>query len=239
MKKKTFTITVTPVNDIPQWMVGENIEIFEDAGEQNILNFITDIDDGDPEVTQTLTFNLIDVSNSALFTELPSIDATGKLKYITEENMNGSSLVYFTLSDDGGFENGGVNQTAQQFFEISVIAVNDAPSFEITEVGVQNEDLYLAEEIIVTPNLPPNDEGGQNVQYSLSSLEAVNDKGISFASLTINNSTGNVSIYPITNGNGIDTLTIIANDGSGTENGGEESFEQSFVFKVNPINDPP
>ena len=238
-EEKTFTITVTPVNDVPQWTVSNNIEILEDAGEQNVLNFITEIDDGDPEVTQTLTFNLIDVSNFALFAETPSIDATGKLTYLIEEDMNGSSLVYFTLSDDGGIENGGVNQTGQQFFEITVIAVNDAPTFEITEVGVQNEDLYSVEEIIVTPHLPPNDEGNQSVQYSLSSLEAVNDKGVSFATLTINNSTGNVSIYPITDGNGIDTLTIVANDGSGTENDGEESFEQSFVFKVNPVNDPP
>ena len=43
------TINVNPVNDVPQWTVGGNIETFEDAGEQNILNFITNIDDGDPE----------------------------------------------------------------------------------------------------------------------------------------------------------------------------------------------
>lgn len=79
-------INVTPVNDIPQWTVGEGIEILEDAGLQTIQNFVTEIDDGDPEVTQELTFKLIDVSNESIFAELPAIDAIGTLTYLINED---------------------------------------------------------------------------------------------------------------------------------------------------------
>ncbi|MBC8311860.1 MAG: tandem-95 repeat protein [Candidatus Marinimicrobia bacterium] len=235
----TLIINVTPVNDIPQWSVGEGIEILEDAGSQSISNYITEIDDGDPEVTQILTFNLIDVTNAALFAETPSIDATGTLTYLINENINGSSLVYFTLSDDGGTDNGGVNQTSQQFFEIEVLPVNDAPAFGISELGELAEDDFSVAEIIVTPEIPPNDEGNQSVQYSLSNLEAINENGALFANLSIESATGNVTINPVENGNGEAVFTIIANDGSGTEYDGVEIFEQIFTYKVNAINDPP
>ncbi|MBT7377551.1 MAG: tandem-95 repeat protein, partial [Candidatus Marinimicrobia bacterium] len=235
----TLIINVTPVNDIPQWTIGKGIEVLEDAGSQNVLNYVTAIDDGDPEVTQVLTFNLIDVTNASLFAETPSIDATGTLTYLINEDINGSSLVYFTLSDDGGTDNGGVNQTSQQFFEIEVLAVNDAPTFGIDELGELAEDDFSVAEIIVTPEIPPNDEGNQSVQYSLSSLEAVNENGALFANLQIESATGNVTINPIANGNGQAVFTIVANDGSGTENGGAEIFEQNFTYIVNAINDPP
>ena len=54
--------------------------------------------------------------------------------------MNGSSLVYFTLSDDGGTENGGVNQTGQQFLEISILPDDDGCDYTIDECGVCDGD---------------------------------------------------------------------------------------------------
>ena len=238
--ESTLIINVTPVNDVPRWTVGEGIEILEDAGSQVIPNYITGVDDGDPEVAQILTFNLIDVTNPALFSETPSIDAMGTLTYLINEDINGSSLVYFTLSDDGGTDEGGVNQTGQQFFEIEVLAVNDPPAFGIDELGELAEDDFSVAEIIVTPVIPPNDEGNQSVQYSLSSFEAINANGVVFANLSIESGTGNVTINPIDNGNGVSQdIIITATDGSGTENEGIETFEQIFVYTVNDINDPP
>ena len=230
-EEKHFVINVIPVNDIPAWTVGERIEILEDSGPQNIINYITNIDDGDPEIAQILTFNRIDVTNSSLFAMEPEIDANGTLTFTINEDLNGTSLVYFTLSDDGGTDNGGINQTSQQFFEIQVIAVNDPPIFEINDLGELAEDDFEVAQIIVTPNIPPNDEGSQSVQYSLSSFEAINENGMIFANLTIESLTGNVTINPVEHGNGETQITITANDGSGSENGGSENYEQTFYFK--------
>ena len=107
----TLIINVVAVNDTPVWTVGETIEILEDAGIQNIPNYITGISDGDPEATQEqeLAFNLISVSYPSLFSEMPTIDEAGTLTFSISEDVNESSLiendsllVYFTLSDDGG-----------------------------------------------------------------------------------------------------------------------------------------
>ena len=246
-EEKTFNIFVTPVNDVPQWTMGEDLEILEDAGIVTIDDFITLVDDGDDEESQVLTFNLIDLSNSSLFSLSPTVETIvspnilldGRLSFQTSEDGNGSSIVYFTLSDNGGTEFGGVNESDILFFELSVISVNDAPSFTLSNIGVQNEDLYELDSVNVIIDTPPNDEGGQFVVYSLSSNEAVNENGLTFASLSINSQTGNITILPIENGNGEATLIVYANDGNGTVNGGEEIYEQSFIFKVNPINDPP
>ena len=91
----------------------------------------------------------------------------------------------------------------------------------------------------MTPNIPPNDEGSQIVQYSLSSFEAINENGMIFANLTIESFTGNVTINPVEHGNGETQTTITANDGSGSENGGSDNYEQTFTLKVNAINDAP
>ena len=45
--------------------------------------------------------------------------------------------------------------------------------FAIDAPGDLTEDDFTVAEIIVTPEIPPNDEGIQSVQYSLSSLEAI------------------------------------------------------------------
>ena len=55
---QVFNIYITPVNDIPSFTIGDDIETFEDAGMVEIDLWITDFNDGDPEDEQTFTFEL-------------------------------------------------------------------------------------------------------------------------------------------------------------------------------------
>ncbi len=121
---QTFTITVTAVNGTPSFTKGSDQTVLEDAGAQTVNGWATSISDGDPELTQVLTFNIISNNNTSLFTVQPAINSsTGDLTYTPALNANGTATVTVNLSDDGG----AADHSADQTFTITVIAVNDAP----------------------------------------------------------------------------------------------------------------
>src|SRR5207245_1965008 len=123
---QTFTITVTPVNDAPSFTKGANQTVNEDAGLQTVTGWATGINDGDPEVAQTLTFNVSN-NNNALFSAQPAVSASGTLTYTPAANANGSATVTVTLTDDAS-AGGPAITTAAQTFTITVTPVNDAPT---------------------------------------------------------------------------------------------------------------
>jgi LPXTG-site transpeptidase (sortase) family protein len=123
-------VTVNAVNNPPTFTKGTDQTVNEDAGAQTVSGWATAIDDGDPELTQTLNFTVTGNTNSGLFSAAPAIDATtGDLTYAPTANANGSATITITLSDDGGTANGGADTSAAQTFVINVNAVNDLPSF--------------------------------------------------------------------------------------------------------------
>ena len=119
---ETFTISVTAVNDPPSFTKGNNQNVPEDSGAQSVNNWATNINDGDPEVSQTLTFNVTN-DNTALFTVQPAISSAGTLTYTPAANAFGIATVTVTLSDNGG----GTNQSSPETFTITIAPVNDAP----------------------------------------------------------------------------------------------------------------
>ena len=127
---QTFTITVTPVNDVPIFTLpNEPIDVPEDVA-QSLVGFATDLNKGAAnEAAQTLTFQVTGNSNTALFSAQPAISPTGVLTFKPALNANGTAMVTVRLKDNGGVTNGGVDTTATQTFTINVLAVNDAPSF--------------------------------------------------------------------------------------------------------------
>tara|TARA_B100000700_G_scaffold301335_1_gene370491 strand:+ start:6395 stop:16000 length:9606 start_codon:yes stop_codon:yes gene_type:complete len=122
-----FTITVNAVNDEPSFSKGSNISINEDAGAQTNNDWATSIDDGDPEVSQTVSFSVTN-NNNSLFSSQPAINADGDLTFTSTSNDNGSATVTIVLADDGGTGNGGDDTYTSQTFTITVNAVNDAPT---------------------------------------------------------------------------------------------------------------
>src|SRR5690606_28716144 len=100
----------------------------EDAGAQTVAGWATGISDGDPDLTQTLTFNVSNDNNS-LFLVQPAISSGGVLTYTPAANANGSATVTVTLSDNGSGVAPNVNTSAAQTFTITVNAINDVPVF--------------------------------------------------------------------------------------------------------------
>ena len=56
-----------------------------------------------------------------------SPSTTGSLDLIPEANANGSSIIYLTVKDNGGVENGGVD-SVKVSFNVEVLGINDAPN---------------------------------------------------------------------------------------------------------------
>ena len=232
-----FTITVDPVNDAPSFVAGPNQEILEDSVPQTVSGWATSISPGPAdESAQAVTFN-VGNDNNALFSAQPAIDTTGELTFTPAPDANGVANVTVTAMDEGGTANGGVDTSAPQMFTITVLAVNDAPSFTggpdqavLEDAGAQSVAAWATG---ISPG--PTDEAGQVVTFNLS-----NTNNALFAAQPAVDSTGTLTYTPADDANGSATVTIEAMDDGGTANGGvDTSPPQMFTITVTPVNDAP
>lgn len=96
---RTFTLTVLPVNDPPSFIAGPNQIINPGTIEtQTISNWATEINDGDPDFNQSLTFTVIN-NNSSLFSIQPAISSNGTLTF-TPSGAIGTAILNISLTDD-------------------------------------------------------------------------------------------------------------------------------------------
>ena len=124
----TFSLTVIPVNDAPSFTKGPSVYRDEDTGLVIIDTWANPISPGpDNERTQLVSFEVVSVGTPALFVELPTVTASGSLRFATVANAFGTSTVSLRLKDDGGTANGGVDSSETQVFTIIISPVNDAP----------------------------------------------------------------------------------------------------------------
>jgi hypothetical protein len=131
------------VNEAPRFTGGQNITVAEDALWTVVTRWAKGMTAGPPsEVGQSLSFS---VSNSAptLFSIQPSILANGDLWFKPATDAHGNARVTVWLHDNGGTANGGRDTSDPQFFDLTITAVNDAPTALLQSVTV-NEDATIA-----------------------------------------------------------------------------------------------
>ena len=234
---QTFTITVTAVNDAPSFTKGANETVLEDSGARTVSNWATNISAGPPdENTQTVTFTATN-DNNPLFSVQPAISSTGTLTYTPAANAFGSATVTVTLKDNGGTANGGADTSAPQTFTITVLPVNDAPSFTKGSDQTVNEDAgaQTVTGWATAISAGPANESSQTVTFVVNS----NNSALFSAGPAVD-STGTLTYTPAANANGSATVTIHAQDNGGTANSGVDvSPTQTFVITVTAVNDPP
>jgi len=216
----TFNITVNAVNDAPSITLGSDQTVNEDAGAQTLAAWATGISDEDPEVAQILT-PTVNNNNNSLFSVQPSIDlATGNLTYTPAGNANGTAEVTVSLADDGGIANGGVDNSGNQTFNVTVIAVNDAPT-----ITVYGGTTSMDEDNPLTIELN---------QFSVTDIDNTFPTGFSLTVQTGANYTVNgADITPVTDYNGTLTVPVIVNDGT------DDSVPFEITVTVNAVNDAP
>ncbi|NQZ75237.1 MAG: tandem-95 repeat protein [Ekhidna sp.] len=138
---------------------------------------------------------------------------------LDQENFNGQAIITL-IADDG-------NGTNSDVIILTVSAENDAPLFELStsEITV-DEDFTTVESITATLNQPEDEDAPI---YSLS------PSTVAFASVTIDENSGQVTIESIADGFGTQEFTITADDGAATNN----IATQTFTLNVSEVNDAP
>ena len=123
-----FLITVNPVNQPPTFTAGPDETVLEGSGPQTFAGWAPAISAGPAnERWQTVTFQITNNSNAALFSAGPAISADGTLTFTPAAGASGSATITVVLHDNGGTANGGVDTSDPQTFNITVTPVNAAP----------------------------------------------------------------------------------------------------------------
>ena len=237
---QTFTITVNAVNDAPSFTKGANQTVLEDAGEQTVSGWATNISAGTNEPGQTVTFTVV-ADTLALFIVQPAISSAGVLTYTPAVNANGSATVTVTASD-------GSTSSAPQTFTINVTAINDAPIFTlIANPATSTEDAGLqvvggfASGIAVGPATAIDEPLAPQTISNFTVTAGPTTGGLTFLTApSIDPNTGTLTYQAAANANGTATFTVTLTDsGSNTSPNVNTSASKTFVITVTAVNDAP
>ena len=237
---QSFTLTVNSSNDAPSFTKGADQTVVEDAGPQTVNNWATNLVKGPAnEAAQTLNFEITNNTNAALFSAAPAISPTGTLTYTAAPDAHGTATITAVLKDSGGTENAGVDTSVAQTFVITVLSVNDAPSFTKGPDQTVNEDSGTRFVAWAT-NISPGPANESNQLPFMSSEITNNTNPALFSFQPTINSQGTLAFTPAANANGSATISIRLRDDGGTANGGiNVSASETFTITVVPVNDRP
>jgi len=233
----SLTIDVDPVNDPPSASPSQDFTLGEDDGTQTANNFMESVEEGGgaDEDSQTVTFNVKDVTDgtsftaAALFDSLPSFtdatDADNTLAFeasdILAAGESETVTVTVGVTDDGGASNGGDDTGTDQTFTITINGENDRPTLDTAQSDRTNNDGDTVS-VDVSGNFSDVD-ANDTLTFSASGLPTglSIDTTTGVISGTINHSASVASPY---------TVTITADDGSGAANATQND---SFDWAVN------
>lgn len=140
---RTFSVTVSPINDVPTIDQPEALTVDEDAAEQTLT--LTGITAGGGE-DQPLDVRFSN-SNSALFSSISltynSPNSSADLVFTPTPEASGTATITFTVEDGGldlDLSTTGDNATTVITVVITVAAVNDAPTIDQLYEFSVNED---------------------------------------------------------------------------------------------------
>lgn len=215
----TLQITFLPVNDAPSFTRGSAIEILEDAGNQVLTNWATDLRTGpENEILQTLEFLVVNNSNPALFSALPTLTPAGTLTFVAQENANGTATVLLQLKDSGGTANGGIDTSTIDTLLININSVNDAPTF------VKGADLVIPTDTSeqIFPNWATAINAGPTNEMTqvLTFLVENNDNPALFLESPQIAVDGTLRFKPAPGAVGVAVVSIRLKDDGGSVNGG-------------------
>ena len=164
---RTFTVTVTDVNDAPTLSAISNpLPISEDAVLQTIT--LTGIGAGMPNEVQVLSVTALSshpslIPHPAVIYTSPS--TTGTLTYTPVPDSSGTATITVTVSDNGGTANGGVDAFIRTIF-ITVTPAEDVP-IATADIFTILEDTPTALDVLSNDRDPDGDAISINNIFSI------------------------------------------------------------------------
>lgn len=161
------------------------------------------------------------------------ITGTGPVRTLTATplaNLSGTTTITITANLSGG---GTVNSA----FLLTVLSVNDAPSFTKGANQTVNEDAGATSVANWATGITPGGgEAGQTLTFVISN----NTNPTLFSAGPAISSTGTLTFTPAANAFGSADVSVSLKDNGGTANGGQDtSAVQTFTITVNSVNDAP
>lgn len=229
--------TLFAANQPPQFMAGPDVDVNEDGGAQTFVGWATSIAPGSPsEVGQRVAFEVTN-KDSTLFAVPPAIDSDGTLTFTPAHGAFGSGVVTVIAIDDGGIEDGGWDTSDEVEFVITILPVNDPPSFEVRSNPVITQD---SGPVSLTNWAFRFNPGSQFEVGQVLEFEVVNDQSALFIQQPSVDTAGTLSFATAPGAHGVATLIIAARDNGGTERGGvDRSLPKTFTITILPLNRAP
>src|SRR5206468_1491678 len=268
---ETLSITVTAVNDIPVRAAGSPaaINVNEDSANSTAvtlgLSSLTyGVGGGSDESAQTLTYKvtvipscmtvwLSDGTTQVTANSTVTLAQLQGLKYKTVADANGSSNLTWTVQDNGGTANSGVD-TLTETLSITVTAVNDAPvrtagspaAISVNEDSANTTAVTLGLSSLTYGVGGGSDESSQTLTYKVTVIP-------SFVTIWLSDGTTQVTANStvtlaqlqglkyktLADANGSGNLTWTVQDSGGTANGGVDTLTETLSITVNAVNDVP
>ena len=247
----TITIIINPVNDVPSFTKGQDVYVYEDLLQlaspptpltYSIANWAKDITAGnsieDGDEGQTVSFT-VTTSDDTLFSAIPSLDATGTLRFTLAPNQNGDAHVYVTIWDSLALSG------ATQEFLVSVAPVNDAPSYQFVvsnPLTIPMSAGYV-EYINFLKNIgagpaTADDETKQSLWFEVTTVPS--NVWTVFPQVTfVDSSTAKIRFQVKDGESGEILIYITLRDDGGTDRGGVDMYTQVFHLQVEWTNTAP
>jgi CSLREA domain-containing protein len=195
---------------------------------------VVPFDVGDTSTVTSVTAtssNLTLVPNDSAHISLSLAGSTEIVTINPAANQNGTTNITVTVNRTGGGSD-------VKTFLLTVIPVNDAPSFTKGPDQTVNEDAGAQTISNWATNISAGatDESGQVLTFQVTN----NTNAALFSVAPAISATGTLTYTPVANASGAATITITLKDNGGTANGGvDTSVAQTFTITVNPVNDAP
>lgn len=244
---QTFTISVTPVNDAPEFALPNAVTVIEDAGLVSRSQFATNVRRGpvgsEDENSQLITFDVVALDPSA-FAVQPAIGVDGTLTFQTAQDansLNADLRVVATLRDSGADSPApNVNVSDTKTFTLTVTPVNDAPTTDsYTIIGEEDTQLIINPADVLVGDVagPTPDELGQTLRLTQVARTSLNGGSVTpiFGDASDPTKVTSIEYLPPANLAGSDEiLYVVTDDGSP-----ERSGTGTITVAISGINDAP
>ncbi len=177
-------------------------------------------------------YTISNISDPSLFSSLPQIDNEGNLTFTAAANANGTATFDVVVQDDGGTENGGVDQSAAKSGTITVTSVNDRPTFTASNppAVLENSGSQSVSRFVASFDPGHSNESSQTaLAYRITN---VSNPALFMAPPTID-TLGNLAYEVAADAFGTSTFDVTVQDDGGTASGGvDTSLAQTFTITV-------
>ncbi len=244
---KTFTISITPVNDAPEFELPNTVTVDEDAGLVSRSQFATNVRRGptgsDDENSQLIAFEVAAMDPSS-FTIQPSIGVDGTLSFQTAPHVNSLNAdlrVTATLRDSGADAPApNVNVSDTKTFSLIVNPVNDAPTTDPFEIiGQEDTALVINADDVLVGDIPgpTPDELNQSLRITQVARTSVGGGTVTpiFGDPQDPTRVTSINYLPPVNLAGTDEILYVVTD-DGTP---ERSGTGTITVAISGINDAP